>query len=133
MTNSTRRALSTLADMFAGSYYASCTSDFAAGPWTYGALSMIASRSITAPAVAAIEKAAPGWRDWSREEAITELRALAGAPEVENAALEAAHKELEDTRQALGQALGIHPASQYSLAEMVTEATHRLTAKTSAA
>lgn len=121
---SVSHTLATLADMLEASDHAS---DFAAHSWTWGALSIHGRRTVSAPAVAAIEKAHPEWREWTREEAITHLRALAGTPEVENATLAAAHAELEDTRQALGQALGIHPAAHYSLAEMVAEVAERVT------
>lgn len=121
---SVSHTLATLADMLEASDHASA---FAAHSWTWGALSIHGRRTVSAPAVEAIEKAHPEWREWTREEAITHLRALAGTPEVENAALAAAHAELEDTRQALGQALGIHPAAHYSLAEMVAEVAERVT------
>lgn len=121
---SVSHTLATLADMLEASDHAS---DFAAHSWTWGALSIHARRTVSAPAVTAIEKAHPEWREWTREEAITHLRALANNPEVENATLAAAHAELEDTRQALGQALGIHPAAHYSLAEMVAEVADRVT------
>lgn len=119
-------ALEQVADMFGGELYDTAVSDFAAGPWTYGALSIIGQRTLTSPAVAAVQSAYPQWRDWGRGEAITHLRGLAGQRPTRIPHLAAARGELEATRQALGVALGVHPSSQYTLSDMVNEVRRRL-------
>lgn len=120
-------ALGQVADMFGGELYDTAVSDFAAAPWTYGALSLVSQRTITVPAIQAIQATDPQWREWDRDEAITHLRALAGEPATRGPHLAAARGELEATRQALGAALGVHPASQYTLSDMVNLVRQRLT------
>lgn len=122
---SVAHTLTTLADM-AENYDSS--RQFSAN-WIWGALSIRSHHAISKPAVAAVEKAYPNWREWTREEAAQNLRALAGNPDVENAALQSALDELEETRRALGKALGIHPASIYHLSQMVDEVAKKLGTK----
>lgn len=122
----TRRTLAELADMLNGPYYDNNATHFVAHSWIHGALSIIAHRTIHKPAFTAVKNSDAQWREWGRNEAVENVRELAKDPGTDDAALQAARQELEDTRQALGLALGIHPASHYSLREMIGEVARRV-------
>lgn len=120
---SVRHTLATLAEM---AERHDRSQAFSAHSWAYGALSIHNHNAVSRPAVVAIEKAHPDWREWTPEEAAKHLREMAGDPEVENAALAASLEELATAREALGKALGIHPASNYHLSQMIEEVAKRV-------
>ena len=98
------------------------------GSSIWGELSLIAYRTVSQPAVHAIETAHPDWKAWTREEAIAAIRALADDPGVEDARLAAAEQAWEDARWALAEALGIKDpsASAYDLTYMIREVAERI-------
>ncbi|MFL1430233.1 MULTISPECIES: hypothetical protein [unclassified Nocardiopsis] len=98
------------------------------GSSIWGELSIIAYRTVSQPAVHAIEAAHPDWKTWTREEATAAIRALADTPDVEDARLAAAEQAWEDARWALAEALGVKDpsASAYDLTHMIREVAERI-------
>lgn len=123
---SVRHTLATLADM-AERYDRSQA--FSAHSWAYGALSIHSHNAVSQPAVAAIEKAHPEWREWTPEEAAKHLREMAGDPEVEDAALASALEALAVAREELGKALGFHSGHAYHLSQLIEEVAKRVPAQ----